>query len=283
LLAWDHIGDAPRASDRGLGSRVRRARVRDRAWTAHQRDGQDGSGLTVDFTIDDAVPPFAVEVTRLRDDFEFWDADDVRRFKARINRQAKANGWPKDWSIGLSPETSFKADLAPAVERMLEWMVAASLDRLGPGSWSTDVPTELFQRLQSFKGRDFTKECRDARLKGVILIERLQANGILVIPVVESSDHQSLQRPIARALMEKATRSLGTAKDRGYVTMLAVDVERKDTRDYLAAGVRMWDFAPKIDHLLLFVRKIPGGDLDSAFYANRTREGGRLKRLDPSS
>jgi hypothetical protein len=248
-----------------------------------KRDGQDGSGLTVDFTFDDAAPPFAVEVTRLRDDFELWDADDVGRFKARINRQAKANGWPTDWSIGLSPETSLKDDLAPAVERMLEWMVAASLDRLGPGSWSADVPTELFQRLQSVRGRDFTKECRDARLKGVILIERLQANGILVIPVVESSDHQSLQRPIARALMEKATRSLGTAKDRGYVTMLAVDVERKDTRDYLVAGVRMWDFAPKIDHLLLFVRKIPGGDLDSAFYANRTREGRRLKRLDPSS
>jgi hypothetical protein len=73
---------------------------------------------------------------------------------------------------------------------------------------------------------------------------------------------------------------LGTAKDRGYVTFLAVDVERKDTRGYLAAGVRMWDFAPKIDHLFLFVRKIPGSDLDSAFYANRSREGRTLKRLE---
>lgn len=245
-----------------------------------ERDGQDGSGLTVDFTFDDVHPPFAVEVTRLRDDFELWDADDVRRFKARIKRRAKAKGWPTDWSIGLSPETSFKADLAPAVERMLEWMVAASLDRLGPGSWSADVPMELFQRLQSVKGRDFTKECREARLRGVILVQRLQANGIVVIPVAESSDHQSLQRPIARALGKKASRSLGTAKERGYVTFLAVDVERKDTRDYLAAGVRMWDFAPKIDHLFLFVRKIPGGDLDSAFYANRSREGRTLKRLE---
>jgi hypothetical protein len=245
-----------------------------------ERDGEDGSGLTVDFTFDDADLPFAVEVTRLRDDFELWEADDVRRFKARIKRRAKAKGWPTDWSIGLSPETSFKADLAPAVERMLEWMVAASLDRLGPGSWSADVPMELFQRLQSVKGRDFTKECREARLRGVILVQRLQANGIVVIPVAESSDHRSLQRPIARALMEKASRSLGTAKDRGYVTMLAVDVERKDTRDYLAAGVRMWDFPPKIDHLFLFVRKIPRGDLDSAFHANRSREGRTLKRLE---
>jgi hypothetical protein len=245
-----------------------------------ERDGQDGSGLTVDFTFDDADPPFVVEVTRLRDDFELWDDDDVRRFKARIKRRAKAKGWPTDWSIGLSPETSFKADLAPAVERMLEWMVAASLDRLGPGSWSADVPMELFQRLQSVKGRDFTKECREARLRGVILVQRLQANGILVIRVVETSDHHSLQRPIARAMGKKASRSLGPAKDRGYVTMLAVDVERKDTRDYLAADVRMWDFPPKIDHLFLFVRKIPGGDLDSAFHANRSREGRTLERLE---
>lgn len=248
---------------------------------ATERDGRDGSGLTVDFTFDDADPPFAVEATRLRDDFEFWNADDLRRFKSRIKRQAKAKGWPTDWSIGLSPETSFKGDLSPAVERMIDWMVAASLHRLGPGSWSADIPMELFQRLQSVKGRDFTKECREARLKGVILIQRLQSNGILVIPVVDSSDHHSLQRPIARTLGEKASRSLGIAKDRGYVTMLAVDVERKDTRDFLAGGVRMWDFAPKIDHLFLFVRKTPGGELESAFYANRSRESRRLRRLDP--
>ena len=34
------------------------------------RDGIDGSGLTVDFTYDESEPPFAVEVTRLRDDFK---------------------------------------------------------------------------------------------------------------------------------------------------------------------------------------------------------------------
>lgn len=244
-----------------------------------ERDAKDGSGLTVDFTFDDASPPFAVEVTRLRDDFEFWDSDDVRRFKARIARHLEAKGWPPDWSVGLSPETSFKAELAPAVQRMMEWMVAAKLDKLGPGSWSADVPMDLFQRLQRVKGRDFTRECHEARLKGVILIQRRQADGILVIPVVESSDHQSLQRPIARALGEKASRSLGIAKDRGYWTILAIDVERKDTRDYLAAGVRMWDFAPKIDHLFLFVRDDAGG-LATAYYANRDREGRRLKRLD---
>lgn len=40
------------------------------SWT--ERDGLDRSGLTVDVTFEDAdpPPPFAVEVTRLRDDFE---------------------------------------------------------------------------------------------------------------------------------------------------------------------------------------------------------------------
>jgi hypothetical protein len=37
-----------------------------------------------------------------------------------------------------------------------------------------------------------------------------------------------------------------------------VDVEREDTIGYLAEGVRVPDFAPKIDHLWLFVRGSDG-------------------------
>ncbi len=276
-----------------LGSVVTAQELQTAAWVADlverelgtvpghptERDGQDGSGLTVDFTFDDADPAFAVEVTRLRDDFEDWDAEDVRRFRSRIRRYLKGKGWAPDWVIGLSPETSFKTGLGPAVERMIEWMIAAKLDRLGPGSWSADVPMDLLQRIQRVKGRDFTRECREARLQGVIQVQRRQGNGILVIPVVESSDHQSLQRPIARALGKKASGSLGEAKDRGYWTILAIDVERIDTPEYLGAGVKLWDFPPGIDHLFLFVRNGPDGDLETALYANRTRKGRRLKRL----
>src|SRR5437867_4715574 len=67
-----------------------------------ERDGKDGSGLTVDFTFEDADPRFAVEVTRLRDDFEDWDADDLRRFKARIARFVDAKGWPDRKSTRLN-------------------------------------------------------------------------------------------------------------------------------------------------------------------------------------
>jgi hypothetical protein len=35
-----------------------------------ERDGKDDSGLTNDFTFDTADPPFAVEITRLRNDYE---------------------------------------------------------------------------------------------------------------------------------------------------------------------------------------------------------------------
>jgi hypothetical protein len=61
--------------------------------------------------------------------------------------------------------------------------------------------------------------------------------------------------------------------------VLTVDVEREDTIGYLGEGVRVPDFAPKVDHLWLFVRG-SDGDLGAAFYANRSREGQRLRRLD---
>jgi len=252
--------------------------VRPGLWT--ERDGKDDSGLTVDVTFEDADPPpaFAVEVTRLRADFEEWDEDDLQRFTARVARVTKANGWA-GFSIGLAPETSFKAGLTPAAGRMVEWMTAANLTRLGPGSWPADVSMALQGRLRQVKGRDFAKECREARLKGVIEVRRLPKPETHVFPVVEFSDHKSLQRPLARAMREKAARSLGIAKDRDYVTMLAVDVEREDARSYLGEGVRVPDFTEKIDHLWLFVRG-DGGDLEDGFYASRSRERRRMTRLD---
>jgi hypothetical protein len=248
-------------------------------WT--ERDGKDDSGLTVDVTFEEANPPprFAVEVTRLRDDFETsWKQSEVKKLQVRIRAFVKAKGWA-GCSVGLQPETSFKAGLAPAIETMIEWMDSAALERLGPGSWSpADVSMDLFARIQKVKGRDFVKECRDARVKGVIQVQRLSTDAVLVIPVQEFSNHRSLQRPLARAFEDKASRSLGAAKDRGYVTMLAVDVERSDTAAFLAEGVRAPDFPRKIDHLWVFVRG-GRGDLAAAFYANRTRAGRKFQAL----
>jgi hypothetical protein len=75
-------------------------------------------------------------------------------------------------------------------------------------------------------------DCDAARKAGVVLITRNAMSGLRVVPVAEFSDSRSLQRPLARTFDEK-TASLGRAKKRGYVTMLAVDVEREDARGYL--------------------------------------------------
>lgn len=182
--------------------------------------------------------------------------------------------------VALHRETSFNKDLAPAIERMMEWMDAADLDALRPGFWSPGyVSTDLFARMQRVKGRDFAEECSGARLQGVNEVQRLSSPSVLVVWVDESSDDRSLQRPLKRAFTAKASGSLGLAKDRGYVTMLAVDVERRDARNYISQGAKIRDFPPKIDHLWLFLRGA-SGELDSAFRANRSREGRRLMRLD---
>jgi hypothetical protein len=182
-----------------------------------------------------------------------------------------------------SLEASLKADLAPAVERIIEWTAAANLDVLRPGAWSPgNVSMDLFGRIQRVEGRDFVKECREARLMGVNEIRRLDSEDVQVIAIDELSDHRSFQRPIARALTRKASGSLGVAKTRGYVTMLAVGVERPDTVEYLRDGVKLPDFGPAIDHMYLFVRQ-SSGQVRSAFYANRTRQGRRLRRMELSS
>jgi hypothetical protein len=193
-----------------------------------ERDGADDSGLTIDATFDAATPPFAVEVTRLRADFEKPNQKHQRDFERRLRRFAEAKGSPH-WSVGVRPETSFKASLGPAVERIIEWMLAADLDELGPGTWSAqDVSMDLLQRMGDRLRGDFIRDCGYARLEGVILVRRELANGIRVLPIVELSDSKSLQRPLARAFRDKAA-ALGIAKAKGYVTMLAIDVEREDT------------------------------------------------------
>ncbi len=112
------------------------------AGQATERDGSDGSGLTIDFTFEGADPRFAVEVTSLRTDFETPSEKDLRRFKARLTRFANQKNWPH-WSVGVRPETKLKSKLGPAVERIMEWMLAANLDTLGPAFYSHDVPLDL--------------------------------------------------------------------------------------------------------------------------------------------
>jgi hypothetical protein len=139
---------------------------------------------------------------------------------------------------------------------------------------------DLFQGLQRVRGRDFTKECSAARLKGEILIQRRLAGGILVVPVEEFSDHKSLQRPLACAFEEKLSRALGIAKDRKYVTMLAVDVERADTRGYLGGG-RQDARLPAEDRPPVPVRSEDSGrGPGRGVLCQADREGRRLKRLD---
>jgi hypothetical protein len=229
------------------------------AGPATERDGRDDSGLTNDFCFDDAEPPFAVEVTRLRDDFEHPSADEHRRLERDLRRRLARNGWSPDWIVGIRPETKRSSVLEPAIARMIEWMVAAKLDTLGPGTYTHDVPTDLLSRM----GKGFMQDCDRARMAGVILLRRATVDGVHVIPVVEFSDSKSLQRPLARSF-EKKRASLGKAKARDYVTMLGVDVEREDAHGYLNEATRAPGFPVEIDHLWLIVRGV-----GKAFYARR--------------
>lgn len=238
------------------------------AGPATERDGEDGSGLTNDFTFDEADPPFAVEVTRLRDDFEDPSEEERQGLEDRLRRSLARKGWPPHWTIGVRPETKFRSDLEPAVEQVIDWMLAADQYTLGPGTYTGDVPSDLLHRM----GERFMRDCDRARMAGVILIIRNEANGLRVIPVAEFSDSKSLQRPLARAFLKK-TASLGRAKARGYVTMLAVDVEREDARGYLGEGTKAPGFPVEIDYLWLFVR-----GLGKAFYAKRDNR--RLQIVD---
>jgi hypothetical protein len=229
------------------------------AGPATERDGKDDSGLTNDFTFDNAEPPLALEVTRLRDDFEHPSAEEQRELEGRLRRLLARRGWPPHWTVGLRPETRFRSYLEPAVEQMIDWMLAAKLHTLGPGTYTHDVPPDLLYRM----GNRFMNDCERARMAGVILISRNEANGLRVIGAAEFSDSRSLQRPLSRVFTKKVA-SLGRAKARGYVTMLAVDVEREDARGYLGEGTEAPGFPVEIDHLWLFVR-----ESGKAFYAKR--------------
>jgi hypothetical protein len=250
------------------------------AGSSTERDGKDDSGLTVDVTFEDADPRLAVEVTRLRTNFERPDLKHWADFQRRLRRFVNRRGAPH-WLIGVRPETSFRSGLGPAIERIIEWMLAADLDELGPGTWSRDVSIDVLHRMGNRLMRDFFRDCEDARLKGVILVRRESAKGIQILPIEEFSDSRSLQRPLARAFRAKA-RSLGIAKAKGYVTILAVDVEREDALGYLREGVRVPDLALAIDHVWLFARESPGGALEATFCARRDqRRVKRLERVEP--
>jgi hypothetical protein len=238
------------------------------AGPATVRDGTDDSGLTNDFTFDKPDPPFAVEVTRLRDDFENPPVKEQRGLQDRLRRMLAKKDWPPYWTVGFRPEAKFRSDLQPAVEQLIEWMLAADQYTLGPGTYTGDVPSDLLHRM----GERFMRDCDRARMAGVILISRKEANGLRLIPVAEFSDSKSLQRPLARAFLKK-TAPLGRAKARGYVTMLAVDVEREDARGYLGEGTKAPGFPVEIDHLWLLVR-----GLGKAFYAKR--DDRRLQMVD---
>jgi hypothetical protein len=232
-----------------------------------ERDGRDGSGLTVDFTYDEADPPFAIEVTRLRDDFERPAEAELRDLQARLQRHVTGKVSPH-WSVGIRTETKLKSDLEPVIRQVIEWMMAADLDRLGPGTYVHDVPADLLYRM----GERFMRDCDTARLAGVILVTRRSEGGLRVFPVVEFSDSRSLQRPLTRAFARKAA-SMGRAKARGYVTMLAVDVEREDASGYLSERVKAPGFPSTIDHLWLFDRKS-----GRAFHAKR--DDRRMRALE---
>jgi hypothetical protein len=221
-----------------------------------ERDGRDDSGLTNDFTFEETDPGIALEVTRLRDDFESPSAEEQETLRKRLQRFVDERGW-SHWTIGVRPETHLKTKLEPAARRIIEWMLAAEVATLGPGTYTSDLSADLIYRM----GEAFMRDCDAARMAGVILITRNESGGLRIVPVAEFSDSKSLKRPLARTF-EKKTASLGRAKKRGYVTMLAVDVEREDARGFLAERVKAPGFPVGLDHLWLIVR-----ESNKAYYA----------------
>ncbi|MEX0754977.1 MAG: hypothetical protein WD556_07660 [Actinomycetota bacterium] len=230
-----------------------------------ERDGNDETGLTNDFTFDSVTPPLALEVTRLRDDFESPSPDDLGAMRKRLEGFLSGTEWPH-WSAGIRPETKLRSDLEPAIKRMIEWMQAANLEKLGPGTYMHDVPSDLLYRM----GDTFVRDCHRAQMAGAVLITRNEADGLRIVPVAEFSDSKSLLRPLTRALSAKE-KSLALAKKRGYVTILGVDVEREDTTGYLAEGVRAPGFPRAVDHLWLCLR-----EASKVFYAKRDERRFRM-------
>jgi hypothetical protein len=193
---------------------------------------------------------------------------ELRGLEERLQRYLTSKGSPH-WSVGIRTETKLKSDLEPAIRQMIGWMLAADLDTLGPGTYVHDVPSGLLHRM----GERFMQDCDTARLAGIILIARRSEGRLRVLPVVESSDSKSLQRPLTKAFAQKAS-SMGRAKARGYVTMLAVDVEREDASGHLSGGVKAPGFPSTIDDLWLFDR-----GSDKAFHAKRDDRRHRPNRV----
>ncbi len=67
---------------------------------------------------------------------------------------------------------------------------------------------------------------------------------------------------------------IGFSYPTGYVTMLAVDVEREDASGYVDEGTKTPDFPIVIDHLWLFVR-----ESSRVLYAKRDERRFRLLDL----
>lgn len=237
-----------------------------------RQNGERDPRLTVDFTFDSCAHPFAVEVTSLTDHFESPTPDAVEGLRQRLESEATRLEWPH-WWVGIRPETKLKGDLPGAVATMMRYALELGVKELGAATYSADLGI-MATRLKP----EFHRECDRARLLGVISVRRAESGGIVVLPVCESSDSNSLRRPLERAMSAK-TKSLGESKRRRYSTMLAIDVERADAHGCLREGVRVPGFPRDIDHLWLFVRHGRRGELRHAYYANR--DDRRLVRVGP--
>ena len=115
-------------------------------WTA--RDAKDDSGLTIDFTFDDAPDPIAVEVTRLRDDFERPSEEHMNALVRRLTQFVNAINQP-NWSIGIRAETPLQDSIGREIERTIEWVLAGELDVLGPPLAMADISDDLADRMRA--------------------------------------------------------------------------------------------------------------------------------------
>lgn len=227
------------------------------------QDGELDASFTVDASFDGCNPPVAVEVTSLTDHFEGAQARDIRRFTKGIERHLKKLGIPRDWRLGLRPEVKLAdPDLMVVTVELLDIMHARGLPRLGPGTWSRDVTAADLPRLSAvLSGR-----CDRGSLLGLVLLEAsAHGTGVSVQTIRESSDSNSLIRPLRRAMADNSGKLL-EARTRGYVTMLAVVADRDDAIEHVRG--RAPDFAPGIDHLWLLER-CPDQRIGRCFYANR--------------
>jgi len=228
--------------------------------------------LTMDFTFDQASDRFALEVTRLTAHFEGASDAVVKKFTKRVTREATKLGSPH-WRIGFQPESKLDAELLSWLTTLMKVMLALNLERLHPGSYSHDIPLELLARLDT----SFHHACERARGFGLLSLQRADAGAVLVLPVVEWSDSNTVFRPLQRAMLDQEAK-LGECKRRGYWTMLAVDVQRPDTRQALGDGVKVRNFGRGVDHLCLLVRDDETRGLADAYYANRGQP--RLTRVE---